>query len=163
MTEIKEINMIRKKSNTESLWTLVLLCSTIWGKLFFMQCEHGSGWSYTYPPPCLPRECQGEHIWPWSALPSSPILGHSHWSRGGIMTQAVSILPHDFSAWSSRSKDLAFWVTKMGGLGAAGNPLSCHLEKRNPTTGRQWGDTRRAWGALKYNSGVQSPQSCSAI
>lgn len=53
------------------------------------------------------------------------------------MTQAVSMLPKDFLIWSFRSRDLAFWVTETGGLEAAGDLLSYHLEKRNSTTDKQ--------------------------
>lgn len=73
-----------------------------------------------HTPPCLPRACCGEHMGSWSDLPSFPMFGHSHSSRGGSKTQAVSILPQDFSVWNSRSRDLAFWITEMDGLGAAG-------------------------------------------
>lgn len=37
----------------------------------------------TYIPPCLPKECQVEHLWPSSDLPGSPIPDHSHWFREG--------------------------------------------------------------------------------
>lgn len=96
----------------------------------------------------------------WVGLSSSsatPAQGVSEGARDPGLTyqapQALAIATgpscqhpsQHFSVWSSRSKDLAFWVPETGGLGAAGNPLSCTWGKETqPQTGSD--ETQRARG-----------------
>lgn len=125
-----------------------------------LQRDHDSGRGCHAPPTPSTGEGQVELAQPRSDRLCFPTPGHSSRSRGGTLTQAVSLLPQDFSVWS---RDLAFRVTETGGLEAVGDLLSYYLEKRNPTTDEPRWDTRRALGALKYDCGAQSPWSCLGI
>lgn len=80
-----------------------------------LQRDHDSGRGCHAPPTPSTGEGQVELAQPRSDRLSFPIPGHSSQSRGGTLTQAVSLLPQDFSVWS---RDLAFRVTETGGLEA---------------------------------------------
>lgn len=99
----------------------------------------------TYIPPCLPKECQVEHLWPSSDLPGSPIPDHSHWFREGMYDPSCQHLSPG-----------VFYLEFQGHLGhrggtgsgqeATSNLLSYHLQKKNTITDQQQGDTRRVLG-----------------